>query len=419
MMMTTTMKFCMHTPFEKFGLPVLAFLGSRICFGLSMQMVAVAIGWHIYEITGDAFKLALVGLVFVLPIFVFFFLTGFVIDQFKRRDILIAATSLDAVAFIGMGIALTSDEVSLNWVYLFIFVHGIAHAFFTPAQSAFLANLMSPTILPKAIALNATMGHLATTVGPFAAGILITVIDRDVYWLMTAIVLICPVLYSLLPNIPVPVSENSRTFEAIFAGIHYLRANMMVLGAILFDLVIVLFGSVIALLPIYAVDILETDADGLGLLRAMPALGSVIVGFTLARMSPMRRVGQKLFVVLVLFSFSILGFAFSEMLWLSCLALFVYGAVDMVSVNIRMSMVQLGTPDDLRGRVNAVNSLCTSSSNHLGTFRAGWLASVVGPVPTAVLGGCIGLAVSVWGWFTFKEIRELDRVENIEALRGK
>ena len=408
----------MHTPFEKFGLPVLAFLGSRICFGLSMQMVAVALGWHIYEITGDAFKLALVGLVFVLPIFVFFFLTGFVIDRFRRRDILIAATSIDAVAFAGMAVALTSDAVSLYWVYFFIFVHGIAHAFFAPTQSAFLANLVSPTILPKAIALNATMGHLATTVGPFVAGILITVIDRDVYWLMTAVVLICPVLYSLLPNIPVPVSENSRTFEAIFAGIRYLRANMMVLGAILFDLVIVLFGSVIALLPIYAVDILETDADGLGLLRAMPALGSVMVGFTLARMSPMRRVGQTLFVVLVLFSFSILAFAFSEMLWLSCLALVVYGAVDMVSVNIRMSMVQLGTPDDLRGRVNAVNSLCTSSSNHLGTFRAGWLASVVGPVPTAVLGGCIGLAVSVWGWFTFKEIRELDRVENIEALRG-
>ncbi len=408
----------MHTPFEKFGLPVLAFLGSRICFGLSMQMVAVALGWHIYEITGDAFKLALVGLVFVLPIFVFFILTGFVIDRFRRRDILIAATSIDAVAFAGMAVALTSDAVSLYWVYFFIFVHGIAHAFFAPTQSAFLANLVSPTILPKAIALNATMGHLATTVGPFVAGILITVIDRDVYWLMTAVVLICPVLYSLLPNIPVPVSENSRTFEAIFAGIRYLRANMMVLGAILFDLVIVLFGSVIALLPIYAVDILETDADGLGLLRAMPALGSVMVGFTLARMSPMRRVGQTLFVVLVLFSFSILAFAFSEMLWLSCLALVVYGAVDMVSVNIRMSMVQLGTPDDLRGRVNAVNSLCTSSSNHLGTFRAGWLASVVGPVPTAVLGGCIGLAVSVWGWFTFKEIRELDRVENIEALRG-
>ena len=121
--------FPMHTPFEKFELPVLAFLGSRVCFGLSMQMVAVALGWHIYEITGDAFKLALVGLVFVLPIFVFFFLTGFVIDRFRRRDILIAATSIDAVAFVGMAVALTSDQVSLNWVYLFIFVHGIAHAF--------------------------------------------------------------------------------------------------------------------------------------------------------------------------------------------------------------------------------------------------------------------------------------------------
>ncbi len=160
----------MHTPFEKFELPVLAFLGSRICFGLSMQMVAVALGWHIYEITSDAFKLALVGLVFVLPIFVFFFLTGFVIDRVRRKDILIGATSIDAIAFVGMAVALTSDVVSLDWVYLFISIHGIAHAFFTPAQAAFLANLVSPTILPKAIALNSTMGHLATTVGPFAAG---------------------------------------------------------------------------------------------------------------------------------------------------------------------------------------------------------------------------------------------------------
>ena len=132
----------------------------------------------------------------------------------------------------------------------------------------------------------------------------------------------------------------------------------------------------------------------------------------------MRHVGWKLFMALVLFSLSILVFAVSEALWLSCVALVVYGAVDMVSVNIRMSMVQLGTPDDLRGRVNAVNSLCTSSSNHLGTFRAGWLASVVGPVPTALAGGLIGLAVSVWGWVTFKEIRELDKVEDIEASRG-
>ena len=408
----------MHTPSEKFDLPVVAFLGSRICFGLSMQMVAVALGWHIYEITGDAFKLALVGLIFVLPIFIFFFLTGFVIDRFRRRDILIASTSIDAVAFVGMAVALTSEQVSLDWVYLFIFVHGIAHAFFSPAQAAFLANLVSPAILPKAIALNSTMGHLATTVGPFTAGLLITIIDRDVYWLMTAIVLVCPILYSFLPNIPVPSSENSRTFKAVFAGIYYLRANMMVSGAILFDLVIVLFGSVIALLPIYAVDILDTDADGLGLLRAMPAVGSVVVGLMLARMSPMRHVGQKLFLVLALFSMTILIFAFSEALWLSCLALLIYGAVDMVSVNIRMSMVQLGTPDNLRGRVNAVNSLCTSSSNHLGTFRAGWLASVIGPVPTAVLGGCVGLAVSVWGWFIFKQIRALDRIEDLKASRG-
>ena len=214
------------------------------------------------------------------------------------------------------------------------------------------------------------------------------------------------------------IVRELANIQAIFAGIHYLRANMMVFRAILFDLVIVLFGSVIALLPIYAVDILETDADGLGLLRAMPTVGSVVVGLTLARMSLMRNVGRKLFLVLVLFSLTILVFVVSEALWLSCVALVVYGTVDMVSVNIRMSMAQLGTPDDLRGRVNAVNSLCAFPSNHLGTFRAGWPASVVGPVPTAVFGGFIALAVSVWGWFTFKQVRELNKVEDIEVSRG-
>lgn len=404
----------MHTPFEKFTIPVIAFLGARICFGLSTQMVAVALGWHIYEITGDAFKLALVGLFFVLPIFLFFFVTGYVVDRYRRRDILIVATAVDAIAFAGMALALNSSHFSIDWLYLFIFIHGAAHAFFSPAQAAFLSNLVSPSILPKAIALNSTVGHLATTIGPFAAGVLITVVDRYVYWLMVVIVMLCPLFYAFLPNVPVPFEKNSRTLKAVFGGIHYLRANTMVAGVILFDLVIVLFGSVIALLPIYAVDILGTDADGLGLLRAMPAIGSVLVGFTLARLNPMHGVGHKLFLVLVLFSFSTIIFAVSESLFISCLALFLYGAVDMVSVNIRMSMVQLGTPDELRGRVNAVNSLCTSTSNHLGAFRAGWLASVIGPVSTAVLGGVIALSISTWGWLKFVKIRELDRVEDID-----
>lgn len=140
------------------------------------------------------------------------------IDRFRRRNILIATTSIDAITFVGMAVALTLDEVSLDWVYLFIFIHGIAHAFFTPAQALFLANLVSPTILLKAIALNSTMSHLATTVGLCAASVLITVIDREVYWLMTATVLVCPLLYSFLPNIPVPSSENLRTFKRYLQG---------------------------------------------------------------------------------------------------------------------------------------------------------------------------------------------------------
>ena len=220
----------MNKPFETFSGPVISFLLARIAFGLSMQMVAVALGWHIYEATNDAFKLALVGLVFVLPIFLFFFLTGYVIDRFKRKNILITATTIDGIAFLGMALAFGADELNLVWIYFFIFVHGLAHAFFTPAQAAFLANLVDPKILPKAIALNSTMGHLATTVGPFVAGLLITVIDRNVYWLMCAIVWMCPLLYLYLPAIPVPSSDNSRNLKAVFAGLTYLRANSMVLG---------------------------------------------------------------------------------------------------------------------------------------------------------------------------------------------
>ena len=398
---------------DRFDRPVVAFLAARVAFGLSMQMVAVALGWHLYEASGDPFDLALVGLIFVLPIFIFFFLTGFVIDRVPRKGILMGATILDALAFLGLALAFDARVFDPRWVYALVFVHGCAHAFFTPAQAAVLANIVTPRLLPQAIALNSTMGHAATTVGPFLAGVLILWIDRDVYWVMCAVVAICPLLYLSLPRLTLPQQEKTSRMDALLGGLVYLKRSPVVLGSLGLDLVAVLFGSVIALLPVFAVDVLGADADGLGILRAMPAVGSVLVGLTLTRSAPMERVGHKLFVVLVLFAMSILVFGLSTSFWLSCLALFVYGAVDMVSVNIRMSLVQLATPDALRGRVNTVNSLFTASSNHLGAFRAGSVAAWIGPVPAVLVGGAMAMAVAIGGWYLFPSIRRLNRVQDV------
>ena len=204
----------------------------------------------------------------------------------------------------------------------------------------------------------------------------------------------------------------------MLSGIHYMMASPIVLPSISLDLFIVLLGSVVALLPVYAIDVLRVGPEALGMLRAMPALGGVMMGLTLAKLPPLRHAGKQLFLSLLVFTGAILVFAFSDKLWLSLAALWVYGASDMVSVNIRLTLIQLATPDELRGRVSAVNMLFIGASNELGDFRAGSVAALIGPVATVVTGACMAFGVTAGGYLLCTRLRRLDRVTDVEVDAG-
>ena len=263
--------------------------------------------------------------------------------------------------------------------------------------------------MPRAIALGSTVGNVAMTGGPVMAGVLISLLDRHVYGVLFGLLVAAVVTYFLLPRLA-RMQMAPRDWSTIIGGITYVRTNSIVLGAIGIDLFIVMVGSVVTLLPVYAQDILEISPDALGFLRAMPAFGAVVAGVVLSSLPPMRHCGQRLFLALAVFSGAIVLFALSTNFWLSIFALFVYGAADMISVNIRMTLVQTATPDHLRGRVSAVNSIFIASSNEMGDVRAGGAAAFFGPVATACAGGYMALGVVCIGFLAFPQLRRLDRL---------
>ncbi|HAE08632.1 MAG TPA: MFS transporter, partial [Alphaproteobacteria bacterium] len=365
-----------------------------------------------YQNSGDPFDLALVGLMQILPIFLFFFVTGWATDSLPRKALLIICTISEMVILGGITLVMLADELNLTIIFSLLFAHGGVKAFYTPAQQAIIPNIVPADMLSRAIALNSTIGKVFGTAGPLLAGILITLIDVYTYLVAAGLMGIGTIAYLFLPKLT-RLKPAGRSLEMVLGGVAYVRSNSIVLGAIALDLFIVLMGSVVALLPVYAADILNVGPESLGVLRGMPALGGVVVGLGLAALPPMRRSGLCLFAALVVFAGSILVFSLSTVYWLSLMALFVYGAADMVSVNIRMTLIQLATPDHLRGRVSAVNAIFISSSNEMGDVRAGSAAAILGPVTTVFIGGLAALGVAVGGWYLFPKLRHLDRLADL------
>jgi len=389
-----------------------AFLTARAAVSLVTAMLSIAIGWHLYQNSGDPFDLALVGLMQILPIFLFFFVTGWATDSLPRKALLITCTISEMLILGGITLAMLADELNLTIIFSLLFAHGGVKAFYTPAQQAIIPNIVPADMLSRAIALNSTIGKVFGTAGPLLAGILITLIDVYTYLVAAGLMAIGTIAYLFLPKLT-RLKPAGRSLEMVLGGVAYVWSNSIVLGAIALDLFIVLMGSVVALLPVYAADILNVGPESLGVLRGMPALGGVVVGLGLAALPPMRRSGLCLFASLVVFACSILVFSLSTIYWLSLVALFVYGAADMVSVNIRMTLIQLATPDHLRGRVSAVNAIFISSSNEMGDVRAGSAAAILGPVTTVFIGGLAALGVAVGGWYLFPKLRHLDRLADL------
>ena len=387
------------------------FLGGRGMFSTIESIMAVAFAWHLYERTGDPFDLALVGLFQIAPVYVLFPLTGFVVDHVSRSKILIAGASLQLLVLTGFALLMMNADFNKWYLLALISVYGCGKAFMSPALQATLPNLVKAHHLNQAVAITSTVWNIALTVGPFMAGILIAWLDRDVYWL-----LVIAAFSTLTCFINIPFMDAANTAKGkrdLLGGLRFVTQNQIVLGSLSVDLFMILLGSVVALLPVYAADILNIGPEGLGLLRAMPASGAVLMGVYLSRFkTEFNNTGITLFASLVVFAGSVITFAVSQTLWLTAMALFIYGASDMISVVIRGAVVQLNTPDALRGRVSAANSIFIASSNQLGDFRAGAAAAALGPVNAALIGGGCALAVALSGAYWFKDLRKLKTLKS-------
>ena len=389
--------------------PFTLYLVSRVFVTLAATMLSVAVGWHIYEATGNPFDLALVGLVQILPIAGLFIVSGWVIDNLQRKYVLIACTVLQGLVLLGLAVSLGSDEFDRVSVFGLLLLMGVARAFYMPAVQAILPGIVPHDGLEKAVAVSSTAWTGAGTAGPFVAGFLIAWLDTNIYLLLAVLTCIAGALLFYLPAVTVR-RPSGRGLAQFLEGIKYVYKNPLVLPAISLDLFIVLAGSVVALLPVFAIDVLNVGPEALGLMRAMPALGAVSAGVLLTRLPAMREAGKLLYVSLAVFAISIIVFGLSGNLWLSLAALLVYGASDMVSVNVRSSIIQLATPDELRGRVNSVNSLFIATSNDMGGFRAGAVAAVLGPVATVLVGGLMSVGVVLGAYWLFPTLRRLDRI---------
>jgi MFS family permease len=383
---------------------------ARIASGFGFQMLSVAVAWQIYAITGRALDLGLIGLVQFFPSVLLALPAGHVADQFERRRVVLIGQVVEWCAIVllaGLSFAHRIHEVG---ILALVFVISTAKAFESPSMSSLLPALVPPTILPRAVAVSGSAFQMAMVLGPAVGGLLYVAGPGVVYAVAAGLYAAAAVLMALLRHEQAPPKREPATLTSLFAGVHFIRERKDVLGVISLDLFAVLFGGATALLPMFARDILHTGPWGLGLLRAAPAVGALLMSFALARWNLTRRVGMLMFGSVAGFGVATLVFALSPWMWLSLAALFAGGAFDMVSMVIRGSMVQLDTPDAMRGRVNAVNSIFVNTSNQLGEFESGLAAAWLGAVGATVLGGIGTLAVVALWMAMFPTLRRRQRL---------
>lgn len=391
----------------------LLYLASRTAHVVAIQILTVAVGWHVYEMTRDPLDLGYVGLAQFAPALLLFLAAGLAADRCDRRAIL-TLCNLAHLVVVGLLLAmLWSGWGGVPAILAILFVHGAARAFFHTAGQALLPNLVAREAFPRAVAWTSSANKVAQLAGPALGGALIAWTGDGAYY-TAAVFLAAGAAASAAISGRLAVRAPERIgLDTLLGGFVYVWRRKVVLGAISIDLLAVLCGGVMGLLPVYASDILRVGPDGLGLMRAMPGLGSLAVGLALTRIAAPRRMGPVLFASLAVFGLSIVAFSLSEVFWFSLVALAVYGASDMVSVYIRLTLVQIATPDAMRGRVSAVNAVSINASNELGDFRAGVAAAAIGAVPAVLAGGLATLAVTALWARLFPEMRRVDRLDGI------
>ncbi|MBT0716957.1 MFS transporter [Rosenbergiella epipactidis] len=382
------------------------YLIAQTCSSLSFQIVSLAVSWQIYAITHSAFMLGMIGLMQFLPSVLLALPAGHLADQYNRKTLIITGQVVECVAVLGLIALPLMSWLSTSALLGLVALFSIAKAVEGPANTSLLPALLPPELLSKAMATNQVFREAMVIAGPMIGGLLYVYSPQAAYGVAALAYLLALVMIATVRYVPVALTRLPMTMKNLFAGLHFIFERKDVLGVISLDLFAVLLGGVTALLPIFAQDILHTGPWGLGALRAAPSVGALLTGIWISRRVFTRHTGLIMFGCVAGFGVATLVFALSHTIILSLLALVALGGFDMVSMVIRGAMVQLDTPDAMRGRVNAVNSIFINTSNQFGEFETGVLASMLGTVPAAVVGGVGTLVVVVIWMKLFPSLRQ-------------
>jgi MFS family permease len=390
----------------------------------TMGMVVI-IGYQVYDVARAdygmsvreaAFMLGMLGLVQFVPLALLTPLAGWVADRFERRTVARFANAIDMTVALALGWFTANDALTLPILFTFAALHGVARVFVNPAMAAIAPNIVPAEQLPKAIAMSSIAWQAGSVAGPALGGFLYAADPAMPYWCAAALMLVAIVALSPIRRVvPPPIAGHAHPLRQMADGLTYVRGHRFLLGAITLDLFAVLLGGATAMLPVYARDILKVGTEGLGLLRAAPAVGAALVALWYAWTPLKYNVGIKMLLAVAAFGAMTILFGLSENMGLSLAALALLGGFDMLSVYVRSSLVQLHTPDAMRGRVSAVSGLAISASNELGELQSGIVAAIIGPVAAVVAGGAAAMGIAGLWFYLFPELKNARTFEPSET----
>ena len=394
------------------------FIFARLCITLAIQIQGTVVGWQVYELTKDPLSLGLIGLAEAIPAITVSLYAGHIADIIERKKIILLTLLIlffcsAALLFFTLEPGNFALAYGVLPIYMVIFVSGVARGFLSPATFSFMPQLVPRNLYSNAISLNSTFWEVASIGGPMLAGFLYGFLGVTVAYLADVLLVTASLgFYLSIPNKPLPpVSEEQGIVEKIKAGLKFVFNNQIVLGAISLDLFAVLFGGAVALLPIFAAEILKVGPEGLGFLRAAPAIGALVMAFFITHNPIRKNMGKILLWCVAGFGLSMIGFGLSTNFWLSMGLLIMSGMFDSVSVIVRSTLIHTLTPENMKGRVSAVNSIFIGSSNEIGAFESGFAAKLMGVVTSVVFGGLMTLGVVGITAVKADKLRKLHKVD--------
>jgi MFS family permease len=404
-----------------------SYIGMRFCFTFAYQMQAVIIGFYIYHLTKSAFALGLVGLCEAIPAVGIALYGGYIADKSEKRKMLLLifiGVLLSSFVMFLVTLKNAGNHIHVSWVvpiiYIMIFANGVARAFYGPATFVIYTQSVPKEIYPNASTWSSSSWQIASILGPAAGGLIYGFYGITVTFIVIlAFLVISLVLIYLLRSYPPVYIPKESIWDSLSEGIRFVFNNKMMVGAMSLDLFSVFFGGAVALLPVFANEILKVGAEGLGIMRATTSLGAVLTMLAMARFSPMGRPWRNLLIAVTGFGLSIICFGLSRSFYLSLIFLFTEGAFDSISVIIRGTIMQLLTPDHMRGRVSAVNSMFIGSSNEIGAFESGTAARLLGTVPAVIFGGSMTLMIVTITWLKTKKLipLSLNQIQEPEVIK--